>query len=238
MAIVHPTACQRLLALRAISSTLRVNVIYEVVVGYPQRSGPPSWFIFLIGIAVVFGVYYLWLGLRNFMATGATVIESTRQAIVEYTATAERIVELEILAPTALPTFTPVPSCEDFVVTVQTAIIRSQPSTNSRIVGAVDEGETVCVIAREANSEWYVLDDNPLTRRLEPVFMHEDIIRALHPTPTPTRTFTPSPTTSPSPTFTKSPTPTPLPSRRPSTQEAPSITPRPTITPTRASVRL
>ena len=157
---------------------------------------------------------------------------------MEYTATAERIVELEILAPTPLPTFTPVPSCADFVVTVHTAIIRSLPSTNSRIVGAVDEGETVCVIAKEANSEWYILDDNPLTRRLEPVFMHEDIIRALNPTPTPTRTFTPSPTTSPSPTFTKSPTPTPLPSRRPNTQDAPSITPRPTITRTRASVQL
>ena len=191
-----------------------------------------------MGIAVVFGVYYLWTGLRNFMATGVTVIESTRQAIVEYTATAERIVELEILAPTPLPTFTPVPSCEDFVVIVHTAIIRSRPSTNSRIVGAVDEGETVCVIAKEANTEWYVLDDNPLTRRLEPVYMHEDIIRALNPTPTPTRTFTPSPTTSPSPTFTKSPTPMPLPTRQQNTQEAPSITPRPTVTRTPASVQL
>ena len=99
-------------------------------------------------------------------------------------------------------------------------------------------GETVCVIAKEANTEWYVLDDNPLTRRLEPVYMHEDIIRALNPTPTPTRTFTPSPTTSPSPTFTKSPTPTPLPTRRQNTQEAPSITPRPTVTRTPASVQL
>jgi hypothetical protein len=192
----------------------------------------------LVGIAIVFGVYYLWTGLRNFMATGVTVIESTRQAIVEYTATAERIVELEILAPTVLPTFTPVPSCEDFVVTVRTAIIRALPSTNSRIVGAVDQGETVCVIAKEADSEWYVLDDNPLTRRLEPVFMHEDIIRALNPTPTPTSTFTPSPTTSPSPTFTKSPTPTPLPTRAQITRQAPSITPRPTITRTPASVQL
>ena len=154
------------------------------------------------------------------------------------TATAERIVELQILAPTSLPTFTPVPSCEDFVVTVRTAIIRSRPSTNSKIVDSVDEGDTVCVIAKEPNSDWYVLDSNPLTRRLEAVYMHEDIIRALNPTPTQTPTPTPSTTPSPSPTFTRSPTPTPLPTRRQITRDAPSITPRPTITPTPASVRL
>ena len=206
--------------------------------GFPQRAGPPSWFVILLGIAIVFGVYYLWTGLRNFMATGVTVVESTRQAIVENTATAERIVELQILAPTSLPTFTPVPSCEDFVVTVRTAIIRSRPSTNSKIVDSVDEGDTVCVIAKEPNSDWYVLDSNPLTRRLEAVYMHEDIIRALNPTPTQTPTPTPSTTPSPSPTFTRSPTPTPLPTRRQITRDAPSITPRPTITPTPASVRL
>lgn len=205
---------------------------------YPQRAGPPSWFVILLGIAIVFGVYYLWTGLRNFMATGVTVVESTRQAIEEHTATAERIVALEILAPTSLPTFTPILSCEDFVVTVRTAIIRSLPSTNSRIVAAVDEGETVCVISKQTGSEWYVVDSNPLTRRLEAVYMHEDIIRALNPTPTPTPTFTPSPTPSPSPTFTRSPTPLPFPTRLQNTRETPSITPRPTITLTSAAVQL
>ena len=60
-----------------------------------QRSGPPTWFVILLGIAIVFGLYYLWLGVRNFMSSGASVVESTRQAIVQNTATAVRIQELK-----------------------------------------------------------------------------------------------------------------------------------------------
>ena len=205
---------------------------------YPQRVGPPSWFVILLGIAIVFGVYYLWTGLRAFMATGLTVVESTRQAIDESTATAERIVELRILAPTALPTFTPVPSCQEFEVIVRSAIIRSQPSTQSRIVDARKEGETVCVIAKDPDNEWYVLDSNPLTRRLEAVYMHEDLIRALNPTATPTRTFTPTATATATVTITLSFTPTLLPTLELSPTAAPSRTPRPSRTPTRASVSL
>ena len=117
---------------------------------YGQRSGPPSWFVILLGISIVFGVYYLWVGLRNFMASGASVVESTRQAIVQNTATAVRIHELEVNAPTPLPSFTPVPPCQEFAVIVREAIVRSEPSTNSRIVDALKEGETVCVITKTA----------------------------------------------------------------------------------------
>ena len=203
---------------------------------YGQRTGPPSWFVILLAIAIVFGLYYLLLGLRNFMSTGVTVVESTRQAIVEATATAARIVELEILAPTPLPSFTPPPDCQDFVVIVPSAIIRAAPTTRSEIVEAVNEGEIVCVIAREAGSDWYTLDGNPLTRRLEPVYMRQDIIRAVNPTPTPTRTFTPAPTATPSRTPIPSDTPMPSP-----TADAPSFTatrPPPTRTPTPGSVNL
>ena len=200
-----------------------------------QRTGPPTWFVILLGIAIVFGLYYLLLGLRNFMASGATVVESTRQAIVESTATAIRIVELEHLAPTPLPSFTPVPTCQDFVVIVPSAIIRSAPTTRSEIVGSAAEGEIVCVIAKEADSEWYVLDKNTLTRRLEPVYMHEDIIRAVNPTPTPTRTFTPSPT--PRATQTPRPSATPLPSPTPPRERA-TIMPTATPSATPGSVNL
>ena len=206
--------------------------------GYGQRAGPPSWFVILLGIAIVFGLYYMWLGLRNFMSTGVTVVESTRQAIEETTATAIRIVELERLAPTPLPTYTPVPPCQDFVVIVRSAIIRAEPSTNSSIVDAVDEGDTVCVIAKEPESEWYVLDKNTLTRRLEPVYMHERIIRALNPTFTPTRTNTPAPTITPTVTLTPSITQTRLPTAPPATPNLPSTTPVPNGTPTRASINL
>ena len=206
--------------------------------GYGRRTGPPSWFVILLGIAIVFGLYYMWLGLRSFMSSGVTVVESTRQAIERNTATAVRIVELQYLAPTPLPTYTPVPPCQEFVVIVRSAIIRSSPSTDSRIVDAISEGETVCVIARQPDSEWYVLDKNTLTRRLEPVYMHEDIIHALYPTDTPTRT----PTATPSGTPTASPTPrvtsTALPTLPQATGTKHVFAPVPTRSPTAASINL
>ena len=162
-----------------------------------QQSGPPSWFVILLGIAIVFGLYYLWLGLRNFMSTGVTVVESTQQAIVEHTATAVRRQELAFDAPTPLPSFTPIPPCQEFAVIVREAIVRSAPTTSSQIVAALKQGEKVCVIAKMPDSEWYILDENPLTRRLDRVYMHQDIIRALYPTATPTITPTPSPTATP-----------------------------------------
>ena len=205
---------------------------------YGQRSGPPSWFVILLGIAIVFGLYYLWFGLRNFMSTGVTVVESTRQAIDRSTATAVRIQELEFDAPTPLPSFTPIPECQEFAVHVREAIVRSEPSTNSRIIDALKQGDTVCVIAALPNSEWYLIDQNPLTRRIDKVYMHRDIIYALHPTETPTETLTP--------TSTDIPTQTPVPTIRPTTPPTtatrrslqPLATPTRTATPLPASVNL
>ncbi|MCY4018831.1 MAG: SH3 domain-containing protein [Chloroflexi bacterium] len=213
-------------------------MISEDIVGYGRRAGPPSWFVILLGIAIVFGLYYLWIGLRSFMSSGVTVVESTRQAIERSTATANRIVELQYLAPTPLPTYTPVPPCQEFVVIVRSAIVRSSPSTDSRIVEAVKEGETVCVIAKQPNSEWYVLDKNTLTRRLEPVYMHEDIIRALYPTDTPTRTPTATPSDTPTASFTPSDTSTASPTLQQATRAQQVIAPVPTRTPTAASINL
>ena len=187
---------------------------------YGQRSGPPSWFIILLGIAIVFGVYYLWLGLRNFMSTGVSASESTLQAIEEDTATAIRFEEIEFNAPTLLPSITPVPPCQDFVVRVPIATVRSGPSTSSSIVTGLREGETVCVITMLPDSEWYLVDQNERTRRIESVYMHRDIIRALNPTATPT--ITPTPTHTLTPTASATPTDTPAPT---ATQAATSTRP-------------
>ena len=180
---------------------------------YSQRSGPPSWFIILLSIAIVFGVYYLWLGLRSFMATGVTVAESTRQAITQNTATAVRVREIAFNAPTPLPSFTPVPPCQDFEVRVPIAIVRKGPDINSSIVESLRAGAVVCVIAWVPDTEWYLIDQNALTRRIESVYMHRDIVRALHPTATATKTLTPTETETP--TETAVPTETPLPTTRP-----------------------
>ena len=208
---------------------------------YGQRSGPPSWFIILLGIAIVFGVYYLWLGLRNFMSTGVSAAESTLQASGQSTATAIRIEEIVFSAPTLLPSITPVPPCQDFVVRVPIAIVRAGPSTSSRIVAGLREGETVCVITMLPDSEWYLIDENERTRRIEEVYMHRDIVRALNPTATPT--ITPTPTNTLTPTATATATETPPPTTAPTQAEGsvtrpPSPTPAPSATATAASISL
>ncbi len=201
--------------------------------GIGRRSGPPSWFVILVGIAIVFGVYYLWLGLRNFMATGVTVSESTQQAIDQSTATAIRVQEIVFNAPTPLPSFTPVPPCQDFIVRVPIAIVRSEPSISSRIVEGMREDDTVCVIAMLPDSQWYLIDQNSLTRRIEQVYMHRDIIRALNPTPKPTATLTPSQTATP--TNTATPTATQIRQTEPAELRRTAISrpvlPSPTVTP-------
>jgi len=197
---------------------------------YGQQSGPPSWFIILLGIAIVFGVYYIWLGLRNFMSTGVSASESTLQANEEATATAIRFEEIVFNAPTLLPSITPVPPCQAFVVRVPIATVRSGPSISSSIVTGLREGETVCVITLLPDTEWYLIDQNERTRRIESVYMHRDIIRALYPTATPS--ITPTPTNTLTPTASATPTDTPLPTRAP-TQAATSTTrlPPPSATP-------
>lgn len=201
-------------------------------------SAPPSWFVILLGIAIVFGLYYLWSGLRNFMATGVTVVESTQQAIEQNTATAVRIQEIVVNAPTPLPTFTPIPPCQDFSVKVREAIVREKPNTASRIAGALKQGETVCVIAALPNTDWYLIDDNPLTRRIDKVYMHRDIIYALHPTATPTVTPTPSATATATQTFTPRARPTDAPASATRRIRAPAASPTSSSSSTPSSISL
>ena len=197
-----------------------------------RSSGPPRWFIFAVGLALVFGSYYLWIGAQNFIRTGGLgVAEATERADIISSATAERIQQpVGSVNLLARPTATPIPPCTDFVVDVPNAIVRDAPTTNAAIVTALFAGDPVCVIGREPGTEWYIIDQNPSTRRLETVYMHESVIRALHPTPTATRTFTPAPTTTLFPTRLPTQTATPL----PTLTRDPRITntPTPTLTPT------
>jgi hypothetical protein len=169
------------------------------------RGGPPAWLVFLVGVALVFGLYYVWLGLRNFLQTGGLgVMEATERAIVIHTATAERIEEIRLSQPTARPTSTPIPACQDFVVIAPSAIVRERPSTNANIITSFSEGTVVCVVGREPDTEWYLVDANPRTRRFDPAYMHDSIIRALnrrprHP-PVPHAQRHPLPTSTPSET--------------------------------------
>jgi hypothetical protein len=154
----------------------------------PNRgSSPPPWLIFLVGIALVFGIYYVWVGLRNFFQTsGLGVIEATERAVIISTATAERVQQVETLRPSPRPTATPVPACQDFEVTAPSAIVREQPNTSAAIVTSFRQGTIVCVVDHLPDSEWYVID--AIRRRAASTRpRHESIAWAMNPTLTPSK---------------------------------------------------
>jgi hypothetical protein len=200
-----------------------------------QQNRMPAWLVSLIGIALVFGLYYLWIGLRDFMATGGLgILEATEQAAEVSTATAERI-QIQQAPITPLPSFTPVPECQDFVVVSEIrANLRGSPSMNGPLVGSVLPGDTVCVLERDSNPDWYVLDLSPEVRRIERAYISADLVEAVNPTPTPSNTFTPLPTVTPVPTDTATITPSPAPTDTPDPEATNTPTPTPLPSPTTA----
>jgi hypothetical protein len=200
--------------------------------------GPPAWLIFLVGIALVFGGYYLWLGAQNFLRTGGRgVIETTEQAQIVSSATAQSFISTR--QPTSVFSPTPVPECEPFVVNVPNARVRQSPSEGSATIDSLFQNQEVCVLGRaEPDSEWYIIDQNPANRRLELAYMHESVLESVNPTPTPSRTPTPLPTITSTPMPTLTPvTPTLTPS--PTETRDPEITdtPTPTFTPSPTAPR-
>ncbi len=192
-----------------------------------RRSGPPVWIIFLVGIALVLGGYYIFLGVRNFLrAGGLGVLEATQAAQIEATATFVAIVPT---LPILVPTLTPVRECTPFAVSVPSAIVRSAPSQNGAIIEALDQGTEVCVIERVGDGDWYLIDQNTITRRVEAGYMNESVIEAVNPTLTPTQT--PRPSITPSATHTPTITSTPSPRPTATVDFASTDTPTPTVTP-------
>ena len=202
-----------------------------------RRSSSPPWLVFLIAVAVIFGIYYVWQGFRTYLRSGGLgIAEATQQAQILATATASRLQSLP-QPPTLHPTFTPIPDCKAFVVSVPQAIVRERASTNAPIVTSWPEGTEVCVIDRApGDPEWYIVDGNPKTQRIDFAYMHESVIRAVDPTPTPSITPSPLPTVTPLPTDTAtlSPTPQPTPTVNRHATATSTATPSntPTVTPT------
>ncbi len=205
--------------------------------GRDRGDGLPAWLVFILGAALIFGLYYLWQGAQNFLRTGGLgVEESTQRAVVVASATAKRVTSvLSVDNRTRAPTATPIPPCQDFIVSVPNAVVREGPSTASGIVTSYKEGQAVCVISMEPDSDWYLIDTTPETRRLDAAYMHESVIRAVNPTPRPTITSTPLPTVTPLPTLTPSQTPIIRPTRTP--RVTPTETPTPTPPPTATDIR-
>ena len=191
---------------------------------------------------MIFGAYYIWQGAANFIRTGGRgVVQSTEHAQVVSTATAVQITRIATSAAELIrPSATPVPECHDFRVSVPEAVVREDASMNARPVTALRQGTIVCVLAHEG--EWYAIDMDDSPRRISLAYMHETIIEAINPTPTPSITPTPSDTFTPLPTVTITPsveptstvTPLPTDTRDPriTNTPGPTRTPTPTITPT------
>jgi len=201
---------------------------------YPKKEGPPAWLVFVVGVALVFGGFYLWQGIQNFLRTGGRgVVEATQRAVQVSTATAERSTEVAINR-TPLPSATAIPDCQDFIVSVPNAIVRQAPTTNSEIVTAFNQGTHVCVLGRDSASGWYIVDSDPTTRRRETAYMHESVLEAVNPTPTPSDTPSPLPTVTALPTSTATETPLPAPTATPNPDASATPTPSPTPTATDA----
>ena len=198
-----------------------------------QGGGLPPPLVFLIGAALVFGVYYLLQGAQTFIRTGGLgIVEATRQAEIVASATQQRATRI-IAQITAQPTATPLPTCTDFRVIVPSAVVRSAPSPSAGIVRGFAQGEIVCVLWREPGSEWYTIDRDRSTRRRELAYMHESVIAPINPTPTSPPTVTPLPTLTPSITPSELPTEPPSPTPRAApTLPPPTPTPAPPFTPT------
>jgi hypothetical protein len=211
--------------------------------GYASRhpGGPPKWLVFIVGVAFVFGVYYVWTGLRTFLEEG-TRVNPTRQALMNLTATMEERTSLQLAAPTRRPTLTPIPECQDFRVDTATVNVREQPGTEYRSLEMLPFDTLVCVLYLEPGTDWFLIDRDTETRRIEPGFIRSDLLRSMNPTATPPATealppsITPPPTAAPTETVTPggAASPTPEPSTTPT--QTPSVTP--TFTPTVISINL
>jgi hypothetical protein len=117
-----------------------------------------------------------------------------------------------------------------FVVIVPNARVRAAPSDSGTIITSFFMNDPVCVEGRVApDSQWYIIDWKPETRRVDIAYMHESVIEAKNPTPTPTRSPTTPPSVTSAPTLTPSRTPKVTATETP--EETVTDVPNPTIPP-------
>jgi hypothetical protein len=195
-----------------------------------RKPGPPAWLVILIAGLVVFGGYFIYAGIRNYMAgslQGAFIAQTTRSAGATPSFDPNMTPTLD-LRFTLAPSRTPVPACQDFVVIVPEAIIRECASTNCAIKDVRHDGDVVCVLERDyEQAEWYIIDLDDSRFFTDLAYMHESLLRAVNPTPTPTITPSPAPTNTPTEGVTLPPGVSPTPTPTESGVRFPTITPTP-----------
>jgi len=164
-----------------------------------RRSGPPAWFVTLLAFALVFGVYYLYTGFLSWMERGGQSVEqATAQAVQVVTSSAQERIAARTPSATPRPSPTAIPPCQTFIVSANSANVRRQASLLGEVLRVLPQGSEVCVLSRQG--DWYQIDADPITRRIEEGFMSADVLRPLNPRPT-------APGFTPPPTITLTPTP-------------------------------
>lgn len=181
-----------------------------------RNSGPPAWIVFLAGVALIFGLYYVWLGVRDFLAYGPLPPNPTQQAEQQMTAAFESAANKSIL-PTLRPTLTPLPTCQRYTVRVEEVNVRTGPDVSADFIEKRQQGTEICVLSLQEGTGWFLIDLDPSTRRIEPGYIRADLLDAANPSPTPYPSITPAPTITltPSHTPTATATVTPTPTRTP-----------------------
>jgi hypothetical protein len=180
-----------------------------------RGDGPPAWFITIIGIALVFGAFRVWIGIQDFFSAGGVPLPIASEQAQER-ASETAVIQATIIS-TRFPSATPPPACQEYIVRSGAGLIniRAANSTVAPIIETLNEGQTVCVL--QQLDEWYLIDRDTRTRRIEEGYIFEGLIVPANPSPTPSQTFTPPPTITL--TFTPTPTPTstftPTPTRTP-----------------------
>lgn len=182
-----------------------------------QKQGPPGWFIMLVAMALVFGGFRLLMGVQSFIADGRVLQPQASAVAVETSAPMSNSGVPARPLSTRFPTMTPQPECQEYVVRPGAGVInvRRQPSTSAVVEETLAEGTSVCML--EVQGEWYFVDRDIRTRRIEPGYIFEGLLRSANPTATATVTqmapatitLTPSNTPTRTPTATRTPTRTP-----------------------------
>jgi hypothetical protein len=183
-----------------------------------RNSGPPAWIVFLAGVALVFGLYYVWIGVRDFLANGPAPLNATQQAQQQLTAVFEQAANQSAL-PTARPTLTPMPTCQRYTVRVEEVNVRAGPDVSADFIEKRLQGTEICVMGLEGDTTWFLIDMDPESRGIDAGYIRSDLLEAANPSPTPSLTVPPAPTITLTPSHTPTATPT--------ITNTPSRTPRP-----------
>lgn len=194
---------------------------------YKRSNEPGGLMIFIVVAIVGVAAYFLWTGLIDVVETGGEInAPLTREAATIFAATALSQPTKPIYRPEPVPTRTPEPPCQEFIVTYNGyAAVRDNPALSDPAIAGLPRGTRVCVWEHLPASGFYLVKVE-IDGRDRLAYMNEAVIEAVNPTFTPSNTFTPLPSITPRPTDTPSRTPT----RDP--QVTPSQTPTPPPTPT------